>query len=262
MLTIIIQKFKEQYKGILYYFLGLFLYTWMIVGLYPSISRVKADYLQQMPTNLLKFFGGDVASIMTATGFLSLEFLSLFFILIIAFYIGSAAGSTIAGQIEKKTMDFQLSQPVSRTKLVLSETILGLCNTFILTALTTIAIYLFAKLYNVPISNSGLIAFAVTAIAFLWSIYGIGLFFSSILRTKITVASATVSLTMAFYIFSSMTRMVDKLSKLDKCSLFYLYDPQKLLDTGKINLDHILILAAIFIVGLISSLIIFNKKDI
>ena len=76
------------------------------------------------------------------------------------------------------------------------------------------------------------------------------------------VVSATLVLMMAFYVFSSMTRMVEKLASYDKYSLFYLYNPEKLLKTGTIHWAHILILLGIFMAGLIGSIIIFNKKDI
>lgn len=262
MINIIIQKFKEQFRSIIYYFVGLFVYAWMIVGLYPSISTVKADYLQQMPENLIKFFGADTLAITKFEGFMSMEFLSLFFILIIAFFIGSSAGSTIAGAIERKTIEFQLSQPISRTKLVLSETFVSLFYLATLVWSISLSIFAFCKLYHIDVKDSGLLAFSITATAFLWAVYGISLLISSMLKTKITVATATVSVTMAFYIFTAMTNMVEKLKNYDKLSLFYMYNPQKLLETGTVDWFHIEILLGILILGLISSLIIFNNKDL
>lgn len=264
MLTIIIQKLKEQKNSIIYYFLGLFAYSWMIMGLFPTMEKMDLNnFYNNYPEEILKFFGTTgIESMSRIEGFLSLEFLSLFFILIVAFYVASAAGSTIAGAIEKKTMDFQLSQPILRIELLISETMLGLFNTFLLTALTSLSIFLLGKAYNVDMSIKGLFAFTITATTFLWSLYGIALLISSILKSKIVVVSSTLALMMAFYVFSSMTRLVEKLSDYDKYSLFYLYDPQKNLESGKVEINHILILLAIFALGLLSSLIIFNKKDI
>jgi ABC-2 type transport system permease protein len=264
MIAIMFQKFKEQRLSLIYYFLGLFSYSWMIVGLFPTMKKMDlGNFYDQYPKEVLKFFGASgMDSMSRIEGFLSLEFLSLFFILIVAFYVASAAGSTIAGAIEKKTMDFQLTQPISRTKLLISEVILGLFNTFLVTLMTSLSIWLLCKAYNVIINADGLFAFTVIATVFLWSLYGIALFFSSFLKSKIVVVSATLSIMMAFYVFSSMTRLVEKLADYGKYSLFYLYDPQKNLESGTFNTIHALILLAIFAIGLISSLIIFNKKDI
>lgn len=263
MKNIISRKFKDQLMGLFYYFIGLLLYAWMIMALFPSIKTVKSGYIESMPEQLLKFFGSSGALSMTKIeGFISMEFLSLFFVLIIAFYIGSIAGSTMAGAIEKKTIDFQLSQPISRTKFVLAETVVGLIGTVILVVLTSFSIFLFSKAYHTAISARGLFAFTFTAIVFLWSFYGVGLLLSSIMKNKITVAAMTVTILMALYVFNAMTRIVEKLADYEKFTLFNMYNPEQLLEKGEINWPHLAILLVIFIIGAGSSVLIFNKKDL
>lgn len=264
MLNIMMQKFREQQMGIFYYFLGLFAYSWMIMGLFPTMKKMDLEALYgSYPKEILKFFGDSgIESMSKIEGFLSLEFLSLFFILIVAFYVAATAGSIIAGAIEKRTMDFQLSQPISRTRLLFSETIVGLINTFLLVALTSLSIWVLGKAYHVEIGEKGLLAFTIIATLFLWAIYGIALVFSSFLKSKIMVASTTLILIMSFYVFSSMTRMVDKLANYDKYSLFYLYDPQKNLESGTFNANHALVLLAIFVLCLLTSALVFSKRDI
>lgn len=264
MIAIIKRKFQDQAFSLIYYFGGLFAYSWMMITLFPTMKSADLTAVyQQFPKEFLKFFGANgIESMGTIEGFLSLEFLSLFFILIIAFYIGSSAGSTIAGSIEKKTMDFQLSEPISRTKLVISETVVGLFNTFLLVAATALSIFLLAKGYDVSISTKGLIIFGFVATIFLWSFYGIAIFISSLLKSKITVAALTVSILMGLYVFNALTKIVDKLAKYDKFTLFNMYDPQKLLTSAEINWDHILVLAIILFVGVVGSILVFNKRDI
>lgn len=262
MINIITQKFREQSKGILYYLAGLILYSWMIIGLYPYIETMKSATLEQMPENLIKFFGGDALAMTRFEGFISIEFLSLFFVLIVCFYVGSSAGSTIAGSLEKKTLDFQLSQPITRTKLVLSESIVTLFSTALLVLATSLSIFVLCKIYNIEVKENGLWAFSAVATAFLWSVYGIAILISSILRSKITVAAATILIVMGFYVFTAMTKIVDKLSNYDKLSLFYTYNPQKLLESGQVNIDQIIILFTICLAGLLGSLVVFNNKDL
>lgn len=264
MCNIIIRKFKDQLLSLLYYFGGLFAYAWMIMAIFPTMKTADlASVYDQFPEEFLKFFGANgIENMGTIEGFISLEFLSLFFILIIAFYIGSSAGSTIAGSIEKRTMDFQLSQPISRTKIAVAETLVGLFNTFLLVALTVFSIYMLGKAYHVSLNNHGLITFGFVATIFLWAFYGLAIFLSSLLKNKLTVAALTVGIIMGLYVFNAMTKIVDKLAKYDKFTLFNMYDPQKLLSNEAVNWNQILILATILIVGAISSLIVFNKKDI
>lgn len=263
MIHIISRKFKDQMMGLIYYFIGLFLYAWMIIALFPMVKTIKGAYVESMPEQFLKFFGGSgPASMGTIEGFLSLEFLSLFFVLIIAFYIGSAAGSTMAGAIEKRTIDFQLSQPISRSRFVLAETIVGLLGTAALVILTGLSIYVLTKAYHTDISSKGLASFILVAIIFLWTFYGVGSFLSSIMKNKITVAAATVSIVMALYVFNAMTRIVDKLAGYEKYTLFNMYNPEAILKNGEINGYHLTVLLAILVLGVGLSLLIFNKKDL
>lgn len=263
MLNIIFRKLSEQSRGVFYYLIGLFAYAWMMIGLFPSVAKVKDDYTKAMPENMLKIFGAESAqSLTTIEGFVSLEYLSLFFILILAFFIGSSAGSAIAGQIEKKTIDFSLSQPISRVKLVLSEMVVTIIYLIFIVGLISLSMLALGQIYDVPFKNSGILAFSVIATAFLFSIYGIAIFLSSILKSKISVAGSTVMIVVAFYILTAMTKIVDKLKDFDKFSLFYLYNPQKLLETGQINYDHLIILLAITLIGILCSLLIFSRKDL
>lgn len=264
MLNIIFQKFKEQKNSIIYYAAGLFAYTWLLIGMFPTMQKSDMESLtKSMPEEFMKFFGGDgFLSYTKIEGFLSLEYLGFFFILIIAFYIGSSAGSAIAGSIEKRTIDFDLSQPINRTNYALGSFLLGLKSSAFLVAFNAFIIWFLCKAYDIDIKNNGLFAFAITAIFFVWAIYGIAAFLTSIFRSKLSVVLTTVVITLGFYLFTSLSNIIDKLKDFNHYSLFYLYNPQKLLIDGTINWTHILILSAILIAGTTSSIIIFNKKDI
>ncbi|MFC1656830.1 ABC transporter permease subunit [Patescibacteria group bacterium] len=264
MWNIIIQRLKEQRNSIIYYAMGLIAYAWMVMAVFPSFSGVDfTEFFEAYPEDLLKFFGGtDAMTMTTIEGFLSIEFLNFFFILIILFYIGAAAGSVIAGRIENKNMDFFLSQPISRTKIVVSETLVTLFYSIILVFATSFSILGFAQVYDIDIGFDGLMAFSIVAIFLLWAIYGIAIFLSSFLKSKISTTLGTVFIVFAMYIFYAMTEIVEKLEDYDKFSIFYLYTPQELLTEAEINWTQIGTLFLIFIIGLGLSLFIFHKRDV
>lgn len=262
MLNIIIQRLKEQRDGVIYYILGLLLYVWMIMAIFPSISKMDNfdKFIKVYPEDLMKFFGGTEMN--TIEGFLSMELLNFFFVLIVLFYIGAAAASIISGKIEKKTMDFFLSQPISRTRIIISETIVVLFYSMILVVATSFSIWGFARIYDVEISGEGLLVFSIVATFLLWAIYGLAILLSSFMKTKIATIFGTFFIVFAMYIFYAMTEIVDKLKDYDKFSIFYLYKPQELLVDAEINWSQIGILFLIFIVGLGLSIVIFNKRDV
>lgn len=264
MLNIIIQKFKEQRTSVSIYTGALIGYTLLMISMFPSIKKMDIEaMMKDMPEQFVKFFGDEgMASYNTIEGYISMEFLSFFFILILTFYIGSVAGSAIAGQIEKRTIDFNLSQPISRTKSLLAEGLVAIIYSALIIITCSLAMFLLGKIFDSHFKISGLIAFTAIATLFMWSIFGIAMFISSIFKSKSAVMLTTFGITLFMYIFLSLTRMVEKLKDYDKLSIFYLYDPQKLLKSGEINLSHAAILFAIFAIGLISSIVIFNKKDL
>ena len=264
MKNIIIQKFKEQKNSVFVYTGALIGYLLLMVSLFPSVKKIDMEALMKdFPQQFANFFGSSgLTNYNTIEGYLSMEFLSFFFILILTFYVGSAAGSAIAGQIEKRTIDFNLSQPVSRTKSVLAESLVALIYSTLIIIACSFSMWFLGKVFNSEFKISGLIAFTVIVTFFLWAIYGIAIFISSILKSKSTVMLATFGITLFFFIFLSLTRMVNKLKDFNKFSLFYLYNPEELLKNGDINIWHIVILLAILLVGLFGSLMIFNKKDI
>lgn len=264
MINIIIQKLKEQKNGAIYYAAGLFAYTWLMIGLFPSMQSFDIDaYLQQMPEEFVKFFGGsERLQYSKIEGFLSMEYLSIFFVVIITFYLASSAGSVIAGGIEKRTIDFDLSQPISRTKYALSQFVVTLKYSAALVIFNIIAIYLLCLAYNINIKNTGLLAFGLTAILFMWALTGIAAFLSSVMKSKISVVLITVVIAFGSYVFLSLCNIIDQLADFKFISLYNLYNPQKLLESGQVEIKDIAILLAIFLVGTVASIIIFNKKDI
>jgi ABC-2 type transport system permease protein len=265
MFNVILRKFKEQRKSFMYYAIGLVLYSWMIIALFPFFTEgLDLDsYVQAFPESMMVMLGVEEATSMnTIEGFLSLEYLAIFFVLILTFFIASSAGATIAGAVEKKIMDFQLSQPISRSKLLLSEAIATICYAIGLVLINSIAIILFTKFYSVGINTSGILAFTIMAIGMMLSIYGIAILLSSFLRSRTLVMTSTVFLILAMHIFQSLTMIVDKLEGFKKVTLFYMYNPEKTLATGNIEWIYILTFLLIFTVGLLLSVFVFNKKEI
>lgn len=265
MWNIVKRKLKEQSQSVLYYAIGLLAYSWMIIAIFPIFSEglMMEDYLNAMPEEMVAMLGiEDISAMNTIEGFLTLEYLAIFFVLILIFFVASSAGSTIAGAIEKKTIDFQLSQPVSRTSTLLSEAFVTILYTIGLVAFNSFTMIIFSKLHDVDLSTRGVLAFTLLASALMLSIYGIAIFLSALMKSKSTVMTTTIFLILGMHIFQSMTIFVERLKDFENITLFYMYKPEDILRTAELNLNHLLIFTLIFLVGLFNSVIIFQKKDI
>lgn len=216
-----------------------------------------------MPDYFKGFYtSGGLKDISSIEGFLSGEILSFFLIFIVAFFIAGAASSTIAGAIEKRTMDFQLSQPLSRTKLFLSDFFTTLVFTAAISAVTLLAIKPICSAYGISISGVGLTKLWLMAYIMLLSIYGLALLFSSLFRSKTSVVSMTLGLTFAFYMLTTLASAIDKLKDFKPFSLYHYYKPYELMTGSPIEFKDVAILLSVFLLGSLAGLLIFNKKDI
>lgn len=236
----------------------------MIISLFPSVKSFDMQgFINQAPDYLKGFYtSGGIKDIASIEGFLSGEILSFFLIFIVAFFVAGSASSTIAGAIEKKTMDFQLSQPISRTKYFISDFITTLGFTAIISGITLFAIKPICAAYNIPINGAGIAKLWLMAYIMILSIYGISLLFSSIFRSKAAVVSLTVGLTFAFYMLTTLAAAVDKLKDFKPYSLYYYYKPYELMTGSAIEFKDVTVLLLVFLIGSSLGSFIFNKKDI
>lgn len=264
MLNIIQYNLKTQFRSVLIYLAALVGFAWMYIALFPSMQKVDIEaMMSQMPKEFQGFLGeGGASAYNTIEGFLSGEFFSFFFVLLIGFYVASVAGSAIAGKIERRTMDFELSQPVSRTGKLISDTIPAMLYALLIIFVTNGAIALLCQIYNTDINSKGLFLFSAIATLFSWAIYGIAIFVSSIIRSKIAVVGITVFIVLASYIFYALSLAVEKIRDYGKYTLYNFYDPQKILSKSQIDMESVIVFSLIFMVGIILSLVIFNKKDV
>lgn len=264
MLNQIKRRILDQYHGVIYYTVGIIFYLWLIISIFPSMKSVNLNsFIDQMPEYLKGFYSsGGLKDISTIEGFLSGEILSFFLIFIVAFYVASSASSTIAGAIEKRTMDFLLSQPISRTKYFLSDFAVTIGFAALISGITIFSIKPLCAAYHISISGVGLLKLWLMADLMLLAIYGISLFFSSILRSKAAVISITVGLTFAFYMLTTLAQAVDKLKDFKPYSLYYYYKPYELMTGSSVTFKDVLVLLLVFLLGSLIALLIFNKKDI
>lgn len=264
MLNQIKRRILDQYKGVIYYSGGLLLYMWMIISLFPSAKSIDiSSFVNQAPDYLKGIYSsGGLKDISTIEGFLSGEILSFFLILIVAFYVAGSASSTIAGAIEKKTMDFQLSQPISRTKYYLSDFITTIGFTAVISGITLLSIKPLCAAYNISINGAGIAKLWLMALIMLLAVYGISLLFSSLLRSKAGVVSLTVGITFALYMLTTLSSGVEKLKPFQSYSLYYYYKPYELMTGSSIEIKDVIVLLLVFIIGSLLGLAIFNKKDI
>ena len=263
MKNIIIYNLRKQFKSVVFYLTALVGFALLYISLFPTMKSIDLEAMMaQMPKEIAGFLGeGGAANYGKIEGFMSGEFFSFYFILLVGFYVATVAGSAIAGKIERRTMDFELSQPVSRSKRLIAETLVAMFYSSIIVGIVCLSVKFLCMAFAISISSKGLFLMTIVGTLFAWALYGIAIFISSIVRSKMAVSGITVFITLVSYIFYSLSLAVERIKDYGKFSLYHYYDPQKILTKSEINVEQCIVFLAIFAIGTTLALVMFNKKD-
>lgn len=228
---------------------------------YPAFKDSIDDMLGSLEGGGFEFFRG-FEHMDTYAGFVAMEGYELFWILILGILIGFIAASLISKEIEAKTIDILMSNPVSRKQLVF-EKYLGMVP-FIL--LINIAVLL--TVYGATIAvgeeiNLGYLSMThVISILYFLTIASIGLLVSVIIDEKMKASIFTIAIIVGMFIFDSISRLVPDYEVLGYASLTHYYIPTNILISGTVDIAGVVVLISITIVCLIISMFYFERRNI
>ena len=124
------RELKVNFKSFLIWFLliiGIFSVVFLI---YPSIAsseniKMMDEMLKIFPEEILAAFNMDISSLDSAFGWLKSEGF-VFILLLTSCYAGIVGSNIILKEENDKTIEYLTSLPITRTKIVLTKTLVGL----------------------------------------------------------------------------------------------------------------------------------------
>jgi len=267
-----VNLFKKSLKEIRVswpsYMVGLLFYVYLLISIYPTVQQRSAEIqelLKSYPKGFIEIFGGGSAvSFTTVEGFLSLEFFSLmWFVIIGAFVIGYGAAA-LGKELESGTIEILLSQPITRTSALVTKSLNLFISTIGMVVLTVLATYVFGLVVGLKPKVDGIVALIVIGTLFFLAIGAISLFFSVLLGERGRAALTTSGLLVSMYFITVVAGLAnwDWIKKLERISLFHYYDSAKLLSTGNIPAKSLLVYAGTAIVFYLGSILVFRRRDI
>jgi len=91
----------------------------MYTGMYPAFKDTMKDVAGSMKDQFSWIPGAQ--DMTSYVGFLNIEMYQIFWVLVLGLIIGFIAASSISKEIESKTIDLLLSNPISRKQLVFEK---------------------------------------------------------------------------------------------------------------------------------------------
>lgn len=266
MINLIWEEVKERKWPVLIYSVVSILLTILYVALFPSLqsqTQQLTEVLKSMPENLLKALGSSPAQLsnFTLEALLASKEFSMVFQFLAAILAISIAGNDIAGEIERGTIEFLLSQPVSRLKFYFARFFSGIILLTIFVACSTLVVIPIAAAFNV--SYVGDIYFKLFWVALLYSVatYSFSYFLSAIFSSKGRVYGISAGIVTFMYIAFLVSALKDNLDKLKYLSFFHYFSPD-ILFSGTIDKLGIIIFVLVIIIFTSIGAVLFSKRDV
>lgn len=266
-LNLLKQTIKDYWKSALTFAISLFLYDWLVVAIMPTILKAPRGFEQLLkgyPKEILALAGGGMSGVnlLTVEGYLCIEYLSLWWIIIIAGFAIAFTTAIIAKEIDEGTIEFLLSQSISRSSIVLTRFAALAIYILFLIAVSLGSIALLARFYDVEIRSGRFLGVGLVGFVLLLAISAYTLLFSVIFKGRGKAVIWSVVVLFVAHIVNALSEFNKTVKKFRFLSLFRYYNPYKILKTGHILWRELAVFAAVFVICLALSILIFRKKDI
>lgn len=258
--------FRDYRWSVLLYSLIVCLYGIFLVSFFPVIEENAAEIgklFESYPSVLVEAFGMNPNSFNTIEGFLSVEYFSFVWVIIISILIFSLGASIISGEIDKNTSEFSFTLPIKRQKIVLSKFLASYLVSLIIILITLISVVIGIYVIGEIPYLTGFLAFFVIVLALVFFLLALTTFFSSIFNDKGKVYGACGGFLILSYTIHIFAGISDKASAFHFLSFFKYYGtPGTILTSGSIEVKNIVVFLLTGLIFLIFGLIISEKRDL
>ncbi len=233
----------------------------MYTGIYPAFKDMMQDMMQSQALEQFSFIPGyeDMASYV---GFLNIEMYQIFYVLILGIIIGFIAASIISKEIESKTIDLLMSNPVSRKQIVF-EKFLGLIPMMLIINFAVMfTIIGMTHVIDEELNFWYLFLTHLLSIFYFLAVISIGILVSTFFNEKMKSSISMMAIIVAMFIFDSVSQTVPDYKNLGLISLKHFYNPYEALKFGDIDVTGAIILLVVCIQVLVIAMIYFEHKDI
>lgn len=265
MWTIFLRVFNDRKISLVIYSLAGIGLLWVFIAAYPIIQEqttAMLELLDGFPEGFLKAFGVDSGSFGTVEGFLAAKQYSATWPLMVILFLVALAGTVIAGEIEKGSIEISLSNPVSRLSIFFGRYLVGLTGLVIFTFFSVFSLVPLAALYNVDISFPAVLKLSTIAFLFGWAILSLSMLLSSIFSDKNRVYMTVGGLMIGMYMLNVVALIKEEIGYIKYVSFFHYFDTNGALILETIGATSVIIFCICGIVFTGLGVWWFNKRDI
>ncbi len=262
-MNIFMRELKANLKSLLIW--GVIVILFVMVG----VSKFSAYYenpemlaiLDDLPPAMLAAFNFEAFNLTTVSGFFGLMF--TYYALMLSIAAAMWSSDIISKEERDKTVEFSLTLPVTRSRLVTAKTLAALVNCIGLLLITWGASLVSAARYQPDSDFYSFLALCMLALFIMQLIFlAVGIFLGCVMKRYKRASSVAVSLLLGTYFLSVISSLNKNLEFLKYFSPFKYFDAGVLLRESRIDLAFVGLSLVIILVSMVGAYLTYARRDL
>jgi len=217
--------------------------------------------LDQLPPALLSAFNFSAFNLTTITGFFGVMF--NYFALLLSISAAMWGSDIISKEERDKTVEFSLTLPIPRSRLVTAKTLAAIVNCIGLLLITWGVSLFNAAKYQPDGEFYDFLTLSMLALFIMQMIFlAVGIFLGSAMKHYKRASSVAVSLLLGTFFLSIVSGLSEDLEFLQYFTPFKYFNPATLLHESKIDINFVWLSVAIIAVCMVGAYVTYSKRDL
>lgn len=262
-MNIFLRELRSNRKSLIIWIVIVILFN--VVG----FSKFSAFYgnpdllsiLDSMPPAMISAFSMNAFNLTTVSGFFGI--MVVYFGLVLSIAAAMWGTDIISKEERDRTVEFSLTLPVTRAKVVTAKTAVVVVNCIILLLITWGSTLINAQNFGPDDAFYKFVAISMLAFFFLQMIFlALGIFLGCAMKRHKRAGSVAVSILLTAYFASILTGLSEKLEILKYVTPFKYFDAAFMLRENRIEWVYILLSVAIIALCLVGAYTTYSKRDL
>lgn len=262
-MNVFVRELKANLRSLLIW--GAIVILFVVVG----VAKFSAYYhnpdmlsvLDNLPPSVLAAFNLQAFNLTTVSGFFGLMF--TYYALLLSIAAAMWGSDIIAKEERDKTVEFSLTLPVTRSRVVTDKTLAALVNCIVLLLITWGVSLVSAAGYQPDGGFYSFLALCMLALFIIQLIFlSIGIFLGCAMKRYKLASFTALSLLLGTYFISVISTLSKNLDFLKYFSPFKYFDAASMLRESKIDIASVGLSLAIVLVSMTGAYLTYRKRDL
>lgn len=262
-MNIFLRELKANLKSLLIW--GGIVLLFSVVG-FAKFSAYAGNpemlaILDEIPPALTNAFNLNAFNLTTVTGFFGVMF--AYFALILSISAAMWGTDIISKEERDKTVEFSLTLPVTRKRLITAKTLAALVNCVALLLMTWGFVLVNALTYEPDSQFYSFVAVSMLALLVMQMIFlAVGIFLGCAMKQFKRASSVAISILVGTYFISIISSLNSDLDFLKYFSPFKYFNPITLLQESKLDISFVMLSLGIVCISLIGAYASYSRRDL